>query len=238
MQTEQQALSRPSEEYERDWLARILNTRPSSVLDVGCGEGKLLEEATRAGCERCMGIEIDERLVSACRNRNLDVRAGVAESLPFEDQSFDVVTLGYAAHHLENLDCAIAEAARVARRAVFILDPWYDLSIPSQQVALDFDDWLKNIDRRSGMVHGPCIPATRLMAPFQSMRGFRLDFSYRLILQSVPLSHMEALAQSRLERVADDARLQAELSQLLDRARLHGVSEDGAVTLCAQRVIV
>ncbi|KTE46521.1 hypothetical protein ATE62_00840 [Sphingopyxis sp. HIX] len=56
----------------------------------------------------------------------MDVISCRAEALPFEDRSFDVVTLDYVAHHTENLPRALREASRVARCAVLILDCWFD----------------------------------------------------------------------------------------------------------------
>jgi ubiquinone/menaquinone biosynthesis C-methylase UbiE len=221
--------------YKREWLEQILATSPSSVLDVGCGDGALLSAAAAHGCAQCVGLEIDEQLASACRSRGLQVHAGRAECLPFGDRSFDAVTFSYVAHHVEHLDRALMEAARVTRGGVFILDPWYDTSIPSQRVAARFDSWSKSIDRRCGMVHNACVAASGLLAPHQMLGGFRVDYCYRLILQALPLSKMEALAAKQLERIPADSRLQEELYQLLDRARLDGISDDGAIYFRALR---
>jgi SAM-dependent methyltransferase len=45
-----------------------------------------------------------------------------AESLPFDDGSFDVVTCRIAAHHFDDVRAAVAEMARVAQRIVVIED--------------------------------------------------------------------------------------------------------------------
>jgi SAM-dependent methyltransferase len=227
---------RPHRHYKRDLLDRILALSPSSLLDVGCGDGELLRAAALAGCAHTAGLEVDENIVSKHREQGLDVRGGRAEVLPFADHSFDVVTFDYVAHHFEHLERALLEAARVSRRAVLILDPWYDVTIPSQQVALDFDDWLKVIDRRLGLVHNPCVTVAQLTAPLLMSGGFRIDYCYRLILQAVPLSRMEALAQAQLAAIRGGPDLETELASLMDRARLHGITDDGALCLCATRI--
>ncbi|NJM93189.1 MAG: hypothetical protein HC861_11850 [Rhodospirillaceae bacterium] len=54
---------------------------------------------------------------------------------------------------------ALAEAMRVARSAVVIVDPWFDLSIPSQAVGDRYERWLKALDRMTGMIHWDPIAA-------------------------------------------------------------------------------
>jgi SAM-dependent methyltransferase len=226
---------RPHQIYKREFTERILALAPTSILDVGCGEAQLLHAAASGGCESCVGLEVDESLVSKHRNEGLDVRLGRAEALPFPDQSFDVVTFDYVAHHLEHLERALLEAARVARAAVFVLDPWYDVTIGSQRVALDFDRWSKTIDRRRGLVHNPCVSAAQLAAPFLFLGGFRIDYSYRLMLQAVPVARMETSAREQLATIGGCPQLAAALSSLLDRARLHGFTDDGGLCFSAVR---
>jgi ubiquinone/menaquinone biosynthesis C-methylase UbiE len=113
MRMDPEELPRPHQIYKCEFMERILNLSPTSILDVGCGEAQVLRAAASAGCESCVGIEVDESLVSKHRNEGLDVRLGRAETLPFADKSFDVVTFDYVAHHLEHLERALLEAARV-----------------------------------------------------------------------------------------------------------------------------
>ncbi len=62
----------------------------SRVLDVGCGHGELIDELNGLGM-RTMGLEVAPRLVAECCERGLSVRHGMAESLPFDDASFDAI---------------------------------------------------------------------------------------------------------------------------------------------------
>ncbi|HUW04273.1 MAG TPA: class I SAM-dependent methyltransferase [Acidimicrobiales bacterium] len=63
------------------------------VLDVACGSGLAIELATVRGAV-CAGIDASPRLVAvACdRNPDGDVRVGDMDRLPWDDESFDVVT--------------------------------------------------------------------------------------------------------------------------------------------------
>ncbi|MBM0104964.1 class I SAM-dependent methyltransferase [Steroidobacter sp. S1-65] len=227
--------ARPHAIYKREFLQRVLSDVPESLLDVGCGEGALLRAAAAAGCSRCTGIEPDESMVLAGRAQGLDLRQGRAEALPFPNGSYDVVVFDYVAHHLEFLEQALYQAARVARRAVFVLDTWYDVSHPSQQVAMDFDGWLKVIDRRRGLVHNPCVQAVRLAAPFVALGGFRIDYSHRLLLQGIDISKVERVGREQLALIGGCAVLERALLTLLDRARLDRFTDDGALMFCASR---
>jgi SAM-dependent methyltransferase len=83
------------------------------VLDVATGGGHV---ARRLREEGCTVITVDP-----APGMDPDVVAP-AESLPFEDGSFDVVACRIAPHHFEDVRKAVAEMARVAQRLVVIED--------------------------------------------------------------------------------------------------------------------
>lgn len=63
------------------------------LLDVACGAGLALELAALRGAT-CSGIDASPRLVAVARDRNPDgdIRVGDMQALPWDDESFDVVT--------------------------------------------------------------------------------------------------------------------------------------------------
>jgi len=63
------------------------------LLDVACGSGLAIELARIQGAT-CCGIDASQRLVAVARDRNpdSDIRVGDMKALPWEDESFDVVT--------------------------------------------------------------------------------------------------------------------------------------------------
>lgn len=84
------------------------------ILDVGCGTGANLELLSRFG--EAEGIDISEDALSFCRARGLrDVRRGAAESLPFADDTFDLVTALDVVEHLDDDTAGLSEARRVLK---------------------------------------------------------------------------------------------------------------------------
>ena len=101
---------------------------PTSVLDVGCGEGVLtLEWAERLGDGRIVGIDLDDeklRAEWAGRQRpNLEFRAEEATRLPFADGEFDVATAIEVLEHVPEPEATLAEMARVAERRLLVSVP-------------------------------------------------------------------------------------------------------------------
>ncbi len=89
----------------------------SRVLDLGCGDGRMLDHLRRTrGCTG-YGIELDDANVLACVQRGVDViQLNLDEGLAlFGDASFDVVLQLDTLQHLRNTELMLRETARVGR---------------------------------------------------------------------------------------------------------------------------
>ena len=103
-------------------LQRIAEMVPpgARVLDLGCGDGALLDHLQRErGCTG-YGIEIDDANVLACVQRGVNViQLNLDEGLAiFEDASFDVVLQIDTLQHLRNAETMLRETARVGRTGI------------------------------------------------------------------------------------------------------------------------
>ncbi len=104
---------------DRRWrrLAVEAVVRPGDrVLDACCGTGDLALAAERVG-GRVTGLDFSERMLDRARLKSAAVewvRADVL-AMPFEDASFDVVTVGFGIRNVEDLEAALRELARVLR---------------------------------------------------------------------------------------------------------------------------
>ena len=71
------------------------------VLDVGCGDGSFLE--TIKDRYECYGVEISDYLAELANNRGgMKVRAGDFQSMDFEGQKFDAITLISIIEHVDD----------------------------------------------------------------------------------------------------------------------------------------
>ena len=104
---------------DRRWrrLAAETVVRPGdAVLDACCGTGDLAIAAERAG-GRVTGLDFSEQMLVRARGKSDSVEwvLGDVTALPFDDASFDAVTVGFGIRNVPDLEAGLAELARVVR---------------------------------------------------------------------------------------------------------------------------
>jgi 2-polyprenyl-3-methyl-5-hydroxy-6-metoxy-1,4-benzoquinol methylase len=114
--------------FERTLDELFTQAAPSSVLDVGCGEGVLTEQwADRIAPGRIVGIDLDDPKLAdewAGRQRpNLTFAPMEVEDLRFADDEFDLVAATEVLEHVTDPERALAEMARVAGRHLLVSVP-------------------------------------------------------------------------------------------------------------------
>jgi SAM-dependent methyltransferase len=86
-----------------------------NILDVGCGTGANLEMLSQFG--EAEGVDVSGEALSFCQERGLtNVKQGAAEALPYEADSFDLVTGLDVVEHLDDDLAGLKEMRRVLRR--------------------------------------------------------------------------------------------------------------------------
>ena len=116
--------------FERTLDELFTQAAPSSVLDVGCGEGVLTEQwAARLDPGRVVGIDLDDPKLRAewasRRRENLEFAAMPVERLEFGDGEFELVAATEVLEHVQQPERALSEMARVASR-------WLLVSVPHE----------------------------------------------------------------------------------------------------------
>jgi SAM-dependent methyltransferase len=88
----------------------------TTVLDVATGPGHIAAAAARRGAT-VVGVDVAEGMLARARAAHPEVTFlhGDAETLPFDDGSFDAVVAGFLLLHLGRPERAAAEFARVLR---------------------------------------------------------------------------------------------------------------------------
>ncbi|GAC1450177.1 MAG: hypothetical protein PVSMB4_08870 [Ktedonobacterales bacterium] len=127
-----QHFERWSHSYDGSWLQSRFFTRvhsavldlaaplppPASVLDVGCGTGRLLRAAaTRWPDAQLIGVDPAQGMVDGARQLTpgATIHRGLAESLPLPDASVELVVSTMSSHHWRDQATGIREIARVLR---------------------------------------------------------------------------------------------------------------------------
>lgn len=83
------------------------------ILDVGCGTGANLKLLSQFG--KAEGVDVSTDALEFCKQRGLDVHLGAAEQLPFEENSFDLVTALDVVEHLDDDVAGLKEMRRVLK---------------------------------------------------------------------------------------------------------------------------
>jgi len=104
-------------------IRTLLRPRPGErVLDIGCGSGNHLIVFNRMGLD-VSGIDASPYMIQKAEERlghRCGLKTGVAESLPYEDNEFDMAVFINSLEFMDNPLQALREAGRVTRKKVFI----------------------------------------------------------------------------------------------------------------------
>ena len=102
------------------YLVSMFDKDAKTLLDVGCGRGFLLNYIGENTGLKTTGCDLYDNVATL---KNSDYKKGTIYKLPFEDNSFDVVTCSHTIEHLRELPEAIKELKRVARKKLIIVTP-------------------------------------------------------------------------------------------------------------------
>jgi SAM-dependent methyltransferase len=120
--------------FERDLDELFELAAPSSMLDVGCGEGVLVHQwaqrlAARNPADqgRVVGIDLEEESIQAGwaerQAPNLEYRVMEAANLPFADDEFALASAIEVLEHVPDPEHTVSEMARCAERYLLVSVP-------------------------------------------------------------------------------------------------------------------
>jgi SAM-dependent methyltransferase len=112
------------------------------VLDAGCGSGRTLQELTPYG--EVQGIELDPGAAELARSRGRgEVRIGRLEELPWEADSFDLITCLDVIEHTPDDRVTLSELRRVCKPGGYLL-----VTVPAYQALWSMHDVANHHYRR------------------------------------------------------------------------------------------
>lgn len=100
---------------------KCLNIKPhDNVVDLCCGTGDLARIIKRIQPDACVtGIDFSEEMLKKAKNKKsigkISYMQGDATNLPYEDNSFDIVTMGFGLRNIANAEKAVEEVYRILK---------------------------------------------------------------------------------------------------------------------------
>ena len=112
---------------DKGWRKKVVKLaaaeNPKEILDVATGTGDLAIALVKAGPEKIVGLDLSSGMLKVGQKKIeqhkltniISLKQGDSENLPFEDESFDAVTVSFGVRNFENLEKGLSEIKRVLR---------------------------------------------------------------------------------------------------------------------------
>ena len=109
----------------KGWRKKAINLlraqQPKSILDIATGTADFAIEAIKLNPAKVIGVDISEGMLKLGREKidklelqnRIELKTGDSESLPFSENSFDAITVGFGVRNFENLEKGITDIYRV-----------------------------------------------------------------------------------------------------------------------------
>lgn len=130
--------------WRKRLVKRLKKQAPKDILDVATGTGDLAIAMLKANPEKVVGIDISNGMLEVGRNKIknkglqdiITLQQADSENLPFEDHSFDAVTVSFGARNFENLEKGLSDMCRVLRPGgkLYILEFSQPTLFPFKQI--------------------------------------------------------------------------------------------------------
>lgn len=139
----------------------LVEIHGGKVLDIGCGSGQFIAILMQSlgSFDSITGVDVDDGVLeeagSKFRSETFNFIKASSLSLPFEDASFDFVSISKALHHVEDDRQALGEMKRVLKRDGYFLinEMIRDGLSASQESHLLYHHLRSEIDQLIGISH-------------------------------------------------------------------------------------
>jgi demethylmenaquinone methyltransferase/2-methoxy-6-polyprenyl-1,4-benzoquinol methylase len=124
------------------WRKKVLkivsDKKPKVILDIATGTGDLAILMAETNAEKIIGLDISAGMLEVGKKKIaekklsglIDMVLGDSEKIPFEDNYFDAITVGFGVRNFENLEKGFAEILRVLKpNGVFVI---LETSVPDK----------------------------------------------------------------------------------------------------------
>jgi demethylmenaquinone methyltransferase/2-methoxy-6-polyprenyl-1,4-benzoquinol methylase len=116
----------------------VKKTNPETVLDIATGTGDLAINLTKTSATKIIGLDISDGMLAVGRKKieklqlqnRIEMVLADSEKIPFNDASFDAITVAFGVRNFENLETGLSEIYRVLKPGgIFVV---LETSIPTK----------------------------------------------------------------------------------------------------------
>ena len=124
--------------WRKNVVALVAETHPEIILDIATGTGDLAINLVRTNAKKIIGVDISEGMLEVGRKKiiakhleeTIEMVFGDSENLPFDDDSFDAITVAFGVRNFENLEKGLSEILRVLKpKGIFVI---LETSVPEK----------------------------------------------------------------------------------------------------------
>jgi demethylmenaquinone methyltransferase/2-methoxy-6-polyprenyl-1,4-benzoquinol methylase len=110
--------------WRKKSIQLLKDKKPKKILDIATGTADFAIEAMNLNPDKVIGVDISEGMLKlgvqkinklGLQNK-IELKLGDSENLPFSDNSFDAITVGFGVRNFENLEKGIADIYRVLNK--------------------------------------------------------------------------------------------------------------------------
>ena len=118
----------------------VSQKKPENILDIATGTGDLAINLTSTNAKEIIGLDISNGMLEVGRkkiaSKKLDkiisMVIGDSENLPFENNTFDAITVAFGVRNFENLEKGLSEILRVLKPdGIFVI---LETSVPTNPI--------------------------------------------------------------------------------------------------------
>ena len=116
----------------------VKETNPETILDIATGTGDLAINLAETNASKIIGLDISSGMLEVGKQKikkkalesKIDMILGDSENMPFEDNSFDAITVAFGVRNFETLENGLQEIYRVLKpKGTFVI---LETSIPTK----------------------------------------------------------------------------------------------------------
>jgi demethylmenaquinone methyltransferase/2-methoxy-6-polyprenyl-1,4-benzoquinol methylase len=109
--------------WRKKAIAILKARQPQIILDVATGTGDFAIEALKTNAKKIIGVDISEGMLEMAKQKikklnltdKIDLQVADAEHLPFANNYFDAITVGFGVRNFENLGNGLKDMLRVLK---------------------------------------------------------------------------------------------------------------------------